>query len=414
MSEYQKERSAWVGPRVSQSSLVDRQVEQWRAQKRPASAARPMSAFGGVSAPPRNIKSRFGDIEADASVRGLHDLGNLLSRMTVVGGAGGPRGNSRKKRPKTGIASYDKKKMLDNWIGEELSKFEVKQSDKALEIAREAETASGPTKVSANVDNAASNYGPMGRGGDASSFSNPVRASTASYARARPVTKTRQPRGVQSAHGGYKRTFQKGEGSVANSNTKQPQPSGIDTIQGSLSLQAADAYRDPAKTLNRPRLGGVSSSYQHGFKVAPATTDHRQHMLRSQNQLLPEEYRRLMMMKSPKEEPRPVVGHPNILSDTFSKMNVRQAVALQSGLDSRVAFVGTHEISNSALESLERGQTAAQPPVLNSRQGQGPSAATPAHQAVRRSIPTAPSSVLASSKMATMQLRKRPLSGVRR
>lgn len=43
-----------------------------------------------------------------------------------------------------------------------------------------------------------------------------------------------------------------------------------------------DAYRDPGKNINKPRLGAVSSSYQHGFKVAPHTANHKM-ILRSHN-----------------------------------------------------------------------------------------------------------------------------------
>lgn len=170
-----------------------------------------------------------------------------------------------------------------------------------------------------------------------------------------------------------------------------------------------DAYRDPGKSINRPRLAAVSASYQHGFRVGPQTANHKM-VLRSHNQLLPEEYRRLMMMRSPKED---MLGHPAILSDNFSKINVRQAVALQSGLNN--AFIATHDLSQSDRRaSLERGQAnASAVAILNTLPHKGPRGAGTGGHGLRRSIPTAPSGTLGGSKMATMQLRRRPLSGVK-
>lgn len=46
-----------------------------------------------------------------------------------------------------------------------------------------------------------------------------------------------------------------------------------------------------------------------------------------------DDYRRLMMIKSPSASHQPTAGKRyTILSDNFSKINVKQAVALQSGL----------------------------------------------------------------------------------
>lgn len=53
------------------------------------------------------------------------------------------------------------------------------------------------------------------------------------------------------------------------------------------------------------------------------------------NQIVAEDYRRLMMIKSPSEYNNYQYQNSKrytILSDNFSKINVKQAVALQSGL----------------------------------------------------------------------------------
>ena len=49
------------------------------------------------------------------------------------------------------------------------------------------------------------------------------------------------------------------------------------------------------------------------------------------NQIMADDYRRLMMIKSPSESHHQAKRY-TILSDNFSKINVKQAVALQSGL----------------------------------------------------------------------------------
>lgn len=118
----------------------------------------------------------------DASVRGSNNLGNLLTKMTVVpnsSSAAGSRPSSAIKRPRTGVSAYDKKAMLDNWIGEELSKFEIKQEEKATLMQKEIETASGPTRYS-QVITAADNIVTDAVGNERSTISQ-VRGSTASY-----------------------------------------------------------------------------------------------------------------------------------------------------------------------------------------------------------------------------------------
>ena len=56
-------------------------------------------------------------------------------------------------------------------------------------------------------------------------------------------------------------------------------------------------------------------------------------LLRSQNQLVPDDFRRLMLVKSPRDRGM-VQSKPPILSDNFSKINVKQAVAMnQLGRD---------------------------------------------------------------------------------
>lgn len=113
--------------------------------------------------------------------------------------------------------------------------------------------------------------------------------------------------------------------------------------------------------------------------------------------------------RSPKED---LLGHPAILSDSYSKINVKQAVEhlQQSRLNN--ARIGTHDLSNSAT-SLERVQADdGAGAVLHTLPNKGArGAGNPAH-GLRRSIPTAPSSMLHGSKMATMQIRRRPLSGI--
>ena len=49
------------------------------------------------------------------------------------------------------------------------------------------------------------------------------------------------------------------------------------------------------------------------------------------NQIMTDDYRRLMMIKSPSESQHHAKRY-TILSDNFSKINVKQQVALQSGL----------------------------------------------------------------------------------
>ena len=96
-------------------------------------------------------------MEIDVSFRGSADLGNLLSKITVMSGrATSTRGSFKLRRPRTVVAAYDKKAMLDNWIGEELSKFEIKQEEKAGKLAKELETVSGgPTRYSHGQQTAA-------------------------------------------------------------------------------------------------------------------------------------------------------------------------------------------------------------------------------------------------------------------
>ena len=77
--------------------------------------------FGGVNAPPRNIKRIVEDeYNSNASEAGAK-LGGMLTRMTVLKDS--QTELQIRKRPQTGM-TYDKTVVLNKWITDELGKHE--------------------------------------------------------------------------------------------------------------------------------------------------------------------------------------------------------------------------------------------------------------------------------------------------
>lgn len=98
--------------------------------------ARPYTAYGGIAAPPRNIKSIVRDQYVRSSVEQNGQLENILSDMNVIsrGGASYPflgQQNADLITEKFGAkyVNINKTKVLNKWIKEEIVKFEERQDE---------------------------------------------------------------------------------------------------------------------------------------------------------------------------------------------------------------------------------------------------------------------------------------------
>lgn len=101
---------------------------------------RPQTAYGGIAVPERNIKSIVREKNLKVSAEENGKLENILSGMNVIQRGSFPGSSliEHNNDDKFGIqyVNINKKKVLNNWIKDELSNFEKRQDEslKNMEI----------------------------------------------------------------------------------------------------------------------------------------------------------------------------------------------------------------------------------------------------------------------------------------
>lgn len=215
----------------------------------------------------------------------------------------------------------DRKALVHTWIQDELHRFEIKQEEKASNLAREIndQTSHAVTysqdfapSVRLVIDRRGSNRVESGR---ATGKGKPERPAYSALTRGTVKTAAR---------------VQSGRPSGASSHLRaMPTASGDGQPSNSRLSSAVQPYVGAART--RRSNNQLAQSHQVGrtYQQNAHTTDHML-LLRSQNQLVPEDFRRLMLVKSPRDKGQAAPGKPPILSDNFSKINVKQAVAMSA------------------------------------------------------------------------------------
>ena len=103
-------------PRVGSARAKSNNVAMMRASMNAGPAMRPLSSYGGAALPERNIKSVIHDNHASVAGQEANILRNKLTNMTVLGD----------NRQTSSVSKLNKEFVVNNWISDELVKFETK------------------------------------------------------------------------------------------------------------------------------------------------------------------------------------------------------------------------------------------------------------------------------------------------